>query len=212
MAGLAVFSLLGAALALRRRQASSLVLALIAGGVATLLATLAVSAYGPRYLLPFTALLLLLLAAQWQDGVRRPWLEGALLACCVAGALGLWQFRSFSFQPGGAAAVQALVSALDARGVRAVFSHDGLLQWQIAFYSDTRIIPRSTAAEDRYPPYVAAANALLRDSPEAVAEVGLLSDFAADDLTRGRVARVAGVYGVVFKPDEAGLRQRGFAF
>ncbi len=212
MAGLVAFSGLSAGLALWRRQASPLVLALVAGCVATLLATLAVAAYGPRYLLPFTALFLLLLAAQWQDGGRRRWLQGALLACCVGGALGLWQFRSFSFQPGGAAAVHALVEALDARGVRAVFSHDGLLQWQIAFYSGSRIVARSTAAEDRYPPYVTAANALLRDSPAAVAEVGLISDFAAEDLASGRVVRVAEVYGLVLQVDEAQLRQRGFAF
>jgi inositol transport system ATP-binding protein len=38
-------------------------------------------------------------------------------AAYQGGALGLWQYRSFSFQPGGATAVQALVSALEARGV-----------------------------------------------------------------------------------------------
>ena len=112
-------------------------------------------------------------------------LPGALLACCLGGALGLWQDRGFSFQPGGAAAVQALVSALEAHGVRAAFSHDGLLQWQIAFYSGTRIVVRSTAAEDRYPPYLTAANALLERAPEAVAEVGNPTIVATLTVMRG---------------------------
>ena len=212
MGGLVAVTLASAGLALWRRRASLLVFALSASCLATLLATLPVSAYGPRYLLPFTAVFLLLLAALWQDGHRRRWLHGALLACCLGGALGLWQYRSFSFQPGGAAAVQALVSALEAHGVRAAFSHDGLLQWQIAFYSGTRIVVRSTAAEDRYPPYVTAANALLERAPEAVAEVGWLRDFAPEDLASGRVARIAEVYGMALQVDEAQLRQRGFAF
>ena len=205
-------SLLGTALAIWRRRASGLAVALAAGSLATLLATLPVSGYGPRYLLPLTALVLLLLAARWQDGRRRGWLQGALLVCCLGGALGLWQFQRFSFQPGGAAAVQALVSALQERGVRAVFSHDGLLQWQIAFYSGPGMAVRSTAAEDRYPPYVAAANALLRRTPEAVAEVGLLGDFAPADLAAGRVQRIAGIYGLMVPVDEPTLRQHGFLF
>ena len=96
--------------------------------------------------------------------------------------------------------------------MRAAFSHDGLLQWQILFYSEGRVVSRSTGSRDRYPPYVAAANALVRSRPAAVAEVGLLSDFDPADLAAGHVDAIAGVYGLVVDVDENHLRERGFAF
>lgn len=212
MALLAALGLLCVMFRQWRRRAADLSLALALGGLATLLATLPVNGYGPRYLLPFTALLLLLLAVLWGDGRRQRWLRGALLVCCLSSAAGLWQFRSFSFQPGGAAAVQTLVDELQRRGIRAVFSHDGLLQWQILFYSDERIVSRSTGSRDRYPPYVATANALVRSRPALVAEVGLLGDFDPADLAAGRVHRIAGIYGLALNVDERHLRARGFAF
>lgn len=209
---LVVLGLGGLALAGWQRRASGLALALGLGLLLSLLATLPVSHYGPRYLLPVTPLLLLLLASTCARAGHARWLRAALLGCCVGGAAGLWQFRSFSFQPGGAAAVQALVGALQAHGVRAVFSHDGLLQWQIMFYSEGQIVGRSTSRDDRYPPYVAAANAWLHRDPAAVAELGLLDEFGAAAPDAKRVLRIAGVYGVVLGVDARELRERGFAF
>ena len=100
------------------------------------------------------------------------------LAVLLPGTLSLGEFRAFSYlwknPPGGlteARRLRQVFSYLKVRDIRYVYSMNGLLEWQLMFYSDEDILARWTAWNDRYPAYVSAVDRALANG-EAVAVVG----------------------------------------
>jgi hypothetical protein len=136
-----------------------------------------------RYLLPLSALLVLLAGIELVDLVDRRILAnrvvaGLTLAVLLLGGLSMGEFREFSYlwknPPGGlteARRIRRIVGYLKERGVKHVFSMNGLLEWQLMFYSDEALLARYAAWADRYPAYVSAVDGALANG-EPVAVVG----------------------------------------
>ena len=137
-----------------------------------------------RYLLPFIAPLVMLAGIEVDllPSVVAPVLLAAALA---AGSVSLYEFRNFNYlwtNPPGALSesrrLQLVVNALTSRGVRHVFSMNGLLDTQLIFYSDELVISRWSSADDRHPAYVAEVNRALAEG-EPVAVVGYTNESGA---------------------------------
>jgi hypothetical protein len=102
----------------------------------------------------------------------------AVLGLIIAGACSAREFARFSYlwtnAPGSlseSARLHQVATYLDERGVTDVFAMNGLLEWQLMFYSHETIVARFFPDKDRYPPYVDAVNAALADG-RPVAVVG----------------------------------------
>ena len=165
-----------------------------------------------RYLLPLSALLALLAGIEVVDFVDRRLLGrgtafALTLAVLLLGGQSMNEFRSFSYlwnnPPGSlteAVRLRRMVSYLKARGITHVFSMNGLLQWQLMFYSDEEVLARGTVEIDRYPAYVSAVDAALANG-EAVAVVGYTNDSGAPGCQTIPVC-TGGIQGLVPNPDQ----------
>ena len=136
-----------------------------------------------RYLLPLSALLVLLAGIEFIDLLDRRLLAkrtafALTLTVLLLGVLSMNEFSRFSYlwtnPPGGVAEagrMRRMINYLKAEGVSHVFSMNGLLEWQVMFYSDENVPARSMASLDRYPAYVSEVDRALANG-EAVAVVG----------------------------------------
>jgi hypothetical protein len=109
--------------------------------------------------------------------------------------------------------------------VRHVFSMNGLLDTQLIFYSDEKVVSRWAMARDRYPPYVSEVDRALADG-EPVAVVGYTNASGAPGcwdipictggieglVTNPEAITVDGKYFVYVKPKKQLLQQLQFRF
>jgi hypothetical protein len=150
--------------------------------LSTLIATwVLVSAPEPRFLLPLSALLVAWVSVEVADltswlGVP-DWARAAVAGSVIAlGTLSQVEFGNYGFlwnRPDDGVPergrLQRAIDYLESHHVRHVFSTNGLLQWQLMFYSEEAIIARYTSGRDRYPSYVADVDrALAAGEPVAV--------------------------------------------
>jgi hypothetical protein len=192
--------------------------------LSTLVATwVVVSAPEPRFWLPLSAPLVAWVSVEAGDlawRLRVPdWARAAALGSMIAlGALSQVEFRGYAYlwnRPDDGVSerdrLQRTIDYLEANGVRHVFSTNGLLQWQLMFYSHEAIQVRYTSARDRYPGYVAEVDRALA-AGEPVAVVGYAPPMR--ELVKAAGDREAFAiddrYFVYLGPDEAVLTGLGF--
>ena len=109
--------------------------------------------------------------------------------------------------------LQRVINYLEAHGVRHVFSTNGLLQWQIMFYSQEAITARYYYGTDRKPAYVAAVDQALA-AGEPVGLVGYeqpMRDFVRAARGSDAVA-IDDRYFVLLGADKNRLHALGFRF
>lgn len=155
---------------------------LFAALAATLLANwILLFARDGRYLLPIGALLVMLAGVELSDAIDRGILAaragGAIVAAMlVAGSVSMYEFRNFAYlwtNPPTSLSetrrLQLVINALTSRGVHHVGSMNGLLDTQLIFYSNERVIARWASVNDRQPAYVSEVNrAIAQGEPVAV--------------------------------------------
>jgi hypothetical protein len=164
---------------------------LFASLCATLVAQWALlSARDPRYLLPVFAILVPLAGVELVDLVDRgvvPRRAAAFLtaAMVVTGSLSMGEFSAFNYlwkNPPSrwteAKRLQQVLGYLQAEDVRRVFSMNGMLDSQLVFYSNERVLSRWADPVGRYPPYVREVDRALANG-EAVAVVGYTNQSGA---------------------------------
>jgi hypothetical protein len=158
---------------------------------ATLVAQWALlSARDPRYLLPVFAILVALAGVELMDLVdarlvpRRVavFLTGAVV---LMGSLSLHEFSAFNYlwknAPNRwteAKRLQQVLGYLQTKDVRRVFSMNGMLDSQIVFYSNEKVLSRWADPVGRYPPYVKEVDRALANG-ETVAVVGYTNQSGA---------------------------------
>jgi hypothetical protein len=136
-----------------------------------------------RYLLPLPAFLVMLAAIDLADFVDRnrvpgKFAAGIAAAFLVLGSVSMIEFRSFSpMWPNAPTSLseskrmEHLFAYLGVEDARHVFSMNGLLQSQLAFYSGEKIVARWSAFDERHQPYVDEVDRALA-AGERVAVVG----------------------------------------
>lgn len=124
--------------------------------------------FGPRYLLPLTPSLVLLVAWAidhlWQSDGARSWVRWipivALILLVSVGSASLYELRLLT--PEGyrvheeypeAEALTALLAQLEGRDVQHFYSTDSMLQWSIMFSAEGRMRGRWLLPTDRVPEY-----------------------------------------------------------
>lgn len=141
------------------------------------------SARDARYLLPLGALLVALASVEVVDLVQRQIVSAkvvSVLTCAMLllGSLSMREFREFNYlwkSPSDHLAerkrLQQVFGYLKVKDVSHVFSMNGLLDTQLVFYSDEKVLARWTHPVGKYPPYVRAVNRALANG-EPIAVVG----------------------------------------
>jgi hypothetical protein len=136
-----------------------------------------------RYLLPLSGLLVVLAGFEIVDLIDRRLLSkraasGLTLAMLLLGSLSMREFRDFTYvwkNPPNSMTesrrLRQVVNYLKGRGVKHAFSMNGLLEWQLMFYSNEEVLARFPSATDRYPAYVSEVDRALANG-EPVAVVG----------------------------------------
>ncbi len=123
-----------------------------------------------RYLLPLHGFLLLMLSFLIFHFSRKKLINWILGLMILAGAISLVSFKDFSVEK--KETIESIVNVLAEKNIKYLYCEGGLLQWQIMFYSNENIIARYKSKIDRYPLYVQAVDAALKNSPEEVALLG----------------------------------------
>jgi hypothetical protein len=136
-----------------------------------------------RYLLPLSGFLVPLAGVELADLVDRrlvPKAAASLLTVVMLllGSLSMREFSEFNYlwkNPPNrwteARRLQQVIGYLTVKDVNRVFSMNGLLDTQLMFYSNEKILARWTYPVSRYPAYTTAVNRALADG-ETVAVVG----------------------------------------
>lgn len=192
----------------------------------TLAATwLLIDAPEPRFLLPLSGLLVPWVAVEavdLSDRLRVPaWTRAATVAGLLAiGAVSLLESSDYAYlwdRPHDDIRekdrLSRTIDFLEAHGVRHVFATNGLLQWQLLFYSSEGLVARYMSDRDRYPPYVAEVDRALA-AGEPVALVGYATPMR--ELVRSAPSDTAIAvddrYFVSLGPDKDLLSGLGFRF
>ncbi len=148
------------------------------------------SARDARYLLPLSGLLVPLAGVELVDlADRRLVPRSAVFAVTavmvVLGSLSMREFSAFNFlwtnppqRWTEAKRLQQVFNYLQVKDVRHVFSMNGMLDSQLTFYSNERVISRWADPLGRYPPYVKEVNRALANG-EPVAVVGYTNQSGA---------------------------------
>ena len=189
-----------------------------------------------RYLLPMVALLVALAGVEigdWRDrGVLpRRLVTVVTAAALVAGSMSMLEFRNFSYlwpNPPGSLSeskrLQQVINAVRSHDASRVYSMNGLLDTQLIFYSNERVLSRWSNPNDRHPAYVADVDRALAEG-QPVAVVGYTNTSGAPGcwdvpICTGniehlvgnpeRIFTVDGKYFVYIGADRTLLRKLGF--
>jgi 4-amino-4-deoxy-L-arabinose transferase-like glycosyltransferase len=169
------------------------------------------SARDARYLLPLGPLLVALAGVELVDLVDRHLLprRAAFLSAAtllLLGSLSMREFREFNYlwtNPPNrwteARRLQQVFGYLKVKDVTRVFSMNGMLDSQIVFYSDERVLSRWANPIGRYPPYVTAVDRALA-SGEPVAVVGYTHGSGAPGCSDVPIC-TGGLEGLVANPE-----------
>jgi hypothetical protein len=200
---------------------------LLAAAIVLTIATnwLLVEPRDARYMLPLNVPLVFLAGIELFDFVDR---AGWPLRRCVAAivvvaavqAAAMREFAGYTFMwwangprsPAEAKTLNTVIGYLESRGITRAYSMNGLLQWNIDFYSNEAVLARWKGARDRYPPYVSAVDRAL-EAGRPVAIVGYTGyTYGLEKLVRDPAAFVDfdGKYYVYVPVDRDLLSRAGF--
>jgi len=174
----------------------------------------------PRYLLSVSVLFVVALAVWLHGRASSSRMLPRLCGNSLLLLLGLSAFQMTAFRPITPETsshlreeLRGLLRSFDANEIEAIYSVNGLLQWQIMFYGGEKIPARYSSTTDRYPAYPALVDSTL-DAGGRTVLVGPLSTailYAETPLAEvmGRVGRD---YFVIPDPTRLLLEELGFEF
>lgn len=174
----------------------------------------------PRYLLSVSVLVVTAqafwLARRSSASRMLPRLGGnSLLLLLCLGAFEMPEFRPINPDTTSNLGneLRGLLSSLEANQVEAVYSVNGLLQWQIMFYSNEKIPARYASPTDRYPAYPAKVDSILANGGRTalVGPITAAGLYAQTPLAEAMV-RVGQDYFAVAGPSRRLLEGLGFKF
>jgi len=140
-----------------------------------------VQAHNYRYFLPFLgfALLMFYLLLNKVSQNRHMIINYGLLFIILMGSISLINFKNF--KPENKLELIDLVNEIEHNKIKYVFCEGGLLQWQIMFYSNERVIARYRSGTDRYPNYISIVDNAFKENNNQTALVGFNNDVHLDD-------------------------------
>ncbi|XZF12547.1 hypothetical protein ACTHGU_12200 [Chitinophagaceae bacterium MMS25-I14] len=164
--------------------------------------------HAPRYLLPLSGFLyigifLLLQRIKYARAIRY-----SFPVLFLAGGAAMWSFRNYSFNPTTETQMLECIHYLEQQHVRYVFSNDGLLEWQLMYYSNEKLVCRESSRQDRLPQYVKAVDSAFMHDRQHTAVVDFYGDLA--DMEPERAIIKGEKFAIVLQPDADLLRRMEF--
>lgn len=129
-----------------------------------------------RYMLPFLGYFLFLLAFILDATDLKPLVKIITVFFVVVGAISVYTFKDFRYKAHTKENVIHLIETLESKGIHHVFCANALLQWQLMFYSNERIIARFSTQGERYRHNLTAVNNAFRSDRKKVAITGTLPE------------------------------------
>lgn len=169
----------------------------------------------PRYALPLTGFLLVAaspLILMLSLRVRL----ALFIPLAVIGSFALISFKDFKINgvlpTSEKKELITMIDYLEENDVRYFFCPASLLKFQVMFYTQERMIGRSTGLEDRYPPYIDRCNQYLEKHPngEHLAYVHYYG-FVSEE-NRKKALKIGERYGVILNPIRDFIIKEGFEF
>ncbi|HHZ65987.1 MAG TPA: hypothetical protein EYN38_08490 [Flavobacteriales bacterium] len=164
--------------------------------------------YNARHLLPLMAYSLLMFFMFMDRFVGKAFYFTICAFFISLGAISLFSFKDYKMENHGKALLLEVISYLEKEDIQYTFCSNGLMQWQITFYSQERIISRSIHNSDRYPAYVDKVNRALDTSNAQVALVGAWGN--QPTLEPKRVMFIEDEYYIYLNPSRSLLKAQKF--
>lgn len=164
----------------------------------------------PRYALPLTIAILFTLFVLLQD-IQTQLKYVLCMPWIITGIISLVNFKKYSFMPVERKAMISTVSYLEKQHLNYIFSTQGLLQWQLMFYSEEKLQARFIYRTDRYPLYVHNVNTAYNNDPSKTAIVSFSQDLNKDT-ERHCVKDLGNGFSIYPSPSPAVLKIREYEF
>lgn len=140
-----------------------------------------------RYMLPLSGLTFLLIGFLMRN-VRLSKRSMIILAIPIIMGVGAsFEFRNYQVSDVDSTALDTLIEQMIEDDIKYVFTRNGLLQWQVMFYSKESITARYRTNHDRYPPYVTIVNKGFETSPDKTAIIGPYDPYFLEGISNVQV-------------------------
>ena len=161
-----------------------------------------------RYLLPLSGYAFFMIFLLY--GRIRHFLLVNLTLCVliIIGAFSLYDFKKVADVD--KSSILAMNETLKNENMNYVFCQSGLIQWQLDFYSNERVIARYTTRIDRYPEYIKRVNEAFFDPNIDTGVIGHKDSELADESEE--VITIDHNYFLYKNPSKTILEKRGFEF
>ena len=193
---------------LRKKVLTPLFYVFAVAVVLTLANSLLSDHFHPRYLLPlmgYSLLMFFMFINSFNSKALYIWICGFFISL---GIFSLYSFKDYKMVDQQKSPLLQLIDYLEKQDVQYAFCTHGLMQWQINFYSQERVIARSIRMGDRYPAYIEKVNKAFNSSDTKIALVGPYSEQPPDH-PEG-VLFFEGQYFVYLNPGKSFLIDQGF--
>ena len=165
----------------------------------------------PRYLLPLYGYTFLMMYTLIVNSKKKTILNIILLFMIFLGGISMYSFKDANFENTNKNKLLTLIDELESRNINYVYVKNGLLQWQIMFYSNEQILARYKSKTSRYPEYIDIVDSALNNPETEVAMVGPISPMDEPTLSNN-IILVENRYFIYVKPDKSVLMDNGFKF
>ncbi len=137
---------------IKKEGNNSLVYILFFSVLITVVSVTITDGKNPRYLLPLTGFALFLFYLLINRIIKKTVVNIFLGSIIVLGNISLYSFKNYSLE--SKPELISLIKGIEAKKTTHVYCDGGLLQWEIMFYSNERIIARYKSSIDRYQQYI----------------------------------------------------------
>lgn len=191
---------------IRRKPNYKLDLAFLTSFLSIIVLSLFLKSFNSRYLIPlmgFSILPVLQFFIYQKKGIYLS--LGLLLLGMVLTVAP--NFQGAYFHPEERAHLEENLKAFDSLDYKYAFVKDPMMQWQLMYYSEEKIICRYLSKTDRHPPYTDAVNAAFRKKENYLLfgrSYRIKKPFSAD------VQTVDGGYSFILNPSAEKLKENGF--
>ena len=193
----------------KEKKANTLFFFSLMSVLATIFSVVFMQYPSPRYLLPLTGYLLLTMFLAVRGFEKTVILKIGTSFLIVAGIFSLFVQKDYTFGNTKRKDLIEAINYMESKDIHYAFCKNGLLQWQVVFYSNESILARYIYNTDRYPPYVKKVTEALSSDNGHTALVKFSKSFKEGTTPN---ARKFGKDLVVFLyPDKKRIEDEGFA-
>ncbi len=172
--------------------------------------TVFLTSHAPRYMLPLTGFVLLAVYLLLDKNKGYLLKVVVYVPFIVIGAISLVGFKDYTFEPYTKQQLLGCIDVLKQHKAYRVFSNDGLLEWQVMYYSDEQIICRETDNVDRVPAYVKLVNEAYKTDCAHTATIDFYGDLK--DMEPDKTIMANQKFAIVLCPGIQLLKDMEFQF